>query len=132
MGTGHLDLHLESFHKEEEDVKKLLKYKKEKNKKIVTDEEKAEDKARKAARTEILQVIRDEGNYLHNCKVLEKGEGTLIPGRRNSEETQKDDLLMCPVCKRTLSRHQMAFHMKKKHQLAPGRNIQTKLAAMQP
>lgn len=36
-GTGHLDLHLEAHHSDENDVKELLKYKKVKGKALVTD-----------------------------------------------------------------------------------------------
>jgi hypothetical protein len=57
------------------------------------------------------------GNFVHNVKVLEKGEGTLIVGRRTNRQVAVSDYLPCIYCQtlyisRDLSRHVKNCKMK--------------------
>lgn len=108
-------------------------------KRKLTKEEKSKDKIRQKKRTAILSKIRNEGMQRHNFELLTKGKkhsdkskNVLLVKRRDSTPMSESDILCCPKCQMTISRHQLAVHTKKHHRENAGRNAQTKAMAFQP
>lgn len=61
--------------------------------------------------------MRNYGNYVHNCKVLEEGKGVLIPFRSPSEQVDASLYIPCEHClgfflKKDLWRHQQVCSFK--------------------
>ncbi|KAM7393552.1 hypothetical protein PAMP_020415 [Pampus punctatissimus] len=66
----------------------------------------------------LLETLRNKGNWQHNLKVLEEGNGEIVTWKRPSEKTPVNDYLPCQHCyamfKRTeLWRHEKACRAKK-------------------
>lgn len=64
-------------------------------------------------RSNKLRQIRNKGNCLHNTKVLEKRQGTLLVRRRRGEFSSPDDFLPCPFCYGFYFRKLLFKHAKK-------------------
>lgn len=66
----------------------------------------------------LLETLRNKGNWQHNLKVLEEGNGEIVTWKRPSEKASVNDYLPCQHCyamfKRTeLWRHQKACRVRK-------------------
>lgn len=66
----------------------------------------------------LLETLRNKGNWQHNLKVLEEGNGEIVTWRRPSEKISVDDYLPCQNCyamfKRTaLWRHEKRCRVRK-------------------
>jgi hypothetical protein len=79
--TSKISVHYTNIHSNEEDVKKALLLP------IHTRE-------RKAA----FQNLQNKGNFLHNAKCIEIGEGELAVVRRPTENRQAHEFLPCEFC----------------------------------
>ncbi|XP_064637854.1 uncharacterized protein LOC135494033 [Lineus longissimus] len=51
-------------------------------------------------RKKLLTKLQNKGNYVHNCKVIERGEGELVVARRPDEKCRRKavDFLPCEYC----------------------------------
>ncbi|XP_065203849.1 uncharacterized protein LOC135833914 [Planococcus citri] len=76
-------------------------------------------------RREIIDKIRNEGNFMHNQKVLISGTGELFTKRRQGCDSQDnahlDNYIVCSIChvavrSKSLARHRRLIHLKRKHQ----------------
>lgn len=93
-----LPRHLETDHAEEEEVKEFMNHPK-----------------KSKARANLIELLRNKGNYLHNSDVLIKNSGDIITIRRPANEADVSDFLPCEFCfgyfsARKLSRHQKQCH----------------------
>lgn len=66
----------------------------------------------KHARARAWRKLRLEGNYEHNCEVLQKAEGELIVQRR-TPDYNKDNYLPCTECKGFFKRQCMYKHVQR-------------------
>lgn len=62
----------------------------------------------------------------------EEYKNVLLVKRRKQYAMKSEDLLHCPECNACLSRHQLALHLRSKHQTKAGRNVQSRVAASEP
>jgi len=45
-----------------------------------------------------LELVRNLGDYRHNCEVRSKGEGEIIPWRSPPEHVAVEEYVPCPDC----------------------------------
>jgi len=93
LSFSKLARHMEGVHREEAEVARFLALPK-----------------KSESRCTLLRKLSLEGNYKHNCKVLQDNSGTLIPMRRPSKHFSPDKFLPCQFClgffmKREIWRH---------------------------
>lgn len=62
------------------------------------------------ARLQLLSRIRNTGNHKHNCNVLKKGEGVIIPVYRPNYEARHEDYQPCSNCLGWYSKCEMWKH----------------------
>ncbi len=92
--------HLEDRHQNQDDVKKLL----------------ALPKSSKERNT-LTCKLRNQGNFLHNIKVLKSGSGNIIPAKRPSEDVPYTWYYPCPGCLAFYCKTELWRHMQEKCQL---------------
>lgn len=97
---SNISKHLKKVHGNEEKVKDIL---------LLREESSCDRKLIQAK----WDLLRNEGDHTHNCKVMKEGKGQFIVARRNIKEDFKiSDYGPCPHCflwmklKVTMSRHQ--------------------------
>lgn len=75
----------------------------------------ADLKVRKQKRQEITDKLRNKGNFLHNSKVCfdRDGEQTLLPVKRNTQESSPSSFATCKTCLGTFKRSTFFRHFKK-------------------
>ncbi|KAI7789439.1 hypothetical protein IRJ41_018073 [Triplophysa rosa] len=81
MSQSKIARHLERKHLNETEVAKALSFPKGSKK-----------------RRDLLEQIRNQGNYYHNLKVLETGRGEIITWRQPTADAVISDFLPCPDC----------------------------------
>ena len=86
--------HLESKHREEPEVEKIMKCPK-------------GSKERKLQ----LSLLRNKGNRAHNNKVIREGKGMVIPRQQSSEPVKASEYLHCINCEAYLKRKSLWRHM---------------------
>ncbi|CAG4968926.1 unnamed protein product [Parnassius apollo] len=72
-------------------------------------------KVRKQKRQEITDKLRNKGNFIHNSKVCfdRDGEKTIIPAKRNTQESSPSASATCKTCLGTFKRSTFFRHFKK-------------------
>ena len=77
----NISKHLMKRHKDEEQVRKTTLLPKYSNERKMS-----------------LELIRNLGDYRHNCEVRQRGEGEIVPWRSPPEPVQAEDYVPCPDC----------------------------------
>lgn len=72
-------------------------------------------KVRKQKRQEITDKLRNKGNFLHNSKVCfdRDGEKTILPVKRNTQESSPSAFATCKMCLGTFKRSTFFRHFRK-------------------
>ncbi|XP_034535193.1 uncharacterized protein LOC117809795 isoform X2 [Notolabrus celidotus] len=102
--------HLESKHRDKQEVARAMTY----------------PKGSKERRIQ-LSLLRNQGNRLHNNKVLREGKGVLVPSQQSSTDVAARDYMHCINCeaylkRKTLWRHMQRCQLRKKIEgLKPGK-----------
>lgn len=102
---GKLPRHFEAMHKTELAVQIALAY----------------DKGSKN-RKQAWKNITNQGDFAHNLRVYEKGEGEIIPCKRPRIVTQGTQYVQCKECKGTYLRSSLWRHVKAAHPNKKGQN----------
>lgn len=92
-----LPRHFESKHGDEVEIKELIALK--------------DIPSKREYRNNILTKLRNIGSHIHNCRVLQKGEGDLlVVYRPSNNEVDAKNYMPCPTCYGYFSKNEMWKH----------------------